>query len=59
VKSGYGVLTADGKFIQIDPAGNDKIVKALKASKKDDNLRVQVQGEQSGDSIKIASIKFL
>jgi hypothetical protein len=58
-KAGYGVLTADGKFINIDPAGKDKVVKALKASTKNDDLLVQVAGELKGDTIKIASIKVL
>lgn len=58
-KAGYGVLTADGKFINIDPAGKDKVVQALKASTKKNDLRVQVAGELKGDTIKIASIKVL
>jgi hypothetical protein len=59
VKAGYGVFTADGKFITFDPAGNQKAHQALKASKKKDNIRVQVTGEQSGDSIAVTAIKIL
>ena len=59
VASGYGVLTADGKYITLDDAGNQKAQTALKASKKTDNMKVQVTGDQSGDSIKVASIKLL
>ena len=59
VKAGFGVLTSDGKFINIDPAGKDKVVQALKASTKKDDLRVQVAGELKGDTIKITSIKVL
>ena len=59
VKAGYGVLTADGKFISIDAAGNAKVVAALKASKKKDDVRVQVSGEQKGDSIQLTAIKIL
>jgi hypothetical protein len=59
VKEGYGVLTADGTFINIDPAGKDIVVQALKASTKKDDLRVQVAGELTGDTIKIVSIKIL
>lgn len=58
-KSGYGVLTADGKFISFDEAGNKKAIQALKASKKKDNLKATVTGEQSGETIKVASIKLL
>lgn len=58
-KAGYGVFTADGKFFTFDPAGNEKAQKALKASKKKDNVKVQVTGDQSGDSIKVTAIKIL
>ena len=58
-KSGYGVFTADGKFINLDPAGNQKAEQALKASSKKDDVRVQVTGDLSGDTIKVASLKIL
>ena len=32
---------------------------AVKASKKKDDIKVQVTGEQSGDTMKVASIKIL
>jgi hypothetical protein len=59
VGSGYGVLTADGKFITLDDAGNKKAEAALKASKKTDNLKVQVTGDQSGETIKVTNLKLL
>jgi hypothetical protein len=59
VKAGYGVFTAAGKFITLDAAGNQKAVEALKASKVEKNMRVKVTGEQTGDTIKVASIKIL
>jgi hypothetical protein len=59
IKTGYGVLTADGKFIAIDPAGTAKVVEALKASKKSDDIRVQVTGDQKGGTIKLETIKIL
>ncbi len=59
VKAGYGVFTADGKFITLDAAGNEKAVQALKASKKKDDIRVQVTGEQTGETMKVAAIKLL
>ena len=58
VKSGYGVLTADGKFITFDAAGNKRAVAALKASKKKTDLQVTVTGDVAGDSIKVASLKL-
>jgi hypothetical protein len=59
VKSGYGVFTADGKFITFDQPGNQKAEQALKASKKKDNVKVQVTGDQSGDSMTVTAIKIL
>jgi len=57
-KSGYGVFTADNKFLVFDPAGNEQAMTALKASKKKDNLKVKVSGEIDGDAIKVASVKL-
>ncbi|MDP8988643.1 MAG: hypothetical protein M3N41_01000, partial [Acidobacteriota bacterium] len=51
-KTGYGVFTADNKFIALDAAGNAKAAAALKATKKADNLKVTVEGEVTGDTIK-------
>ncbi len=59
VASGYGVLTADGKFITLDDAGNKKAEAALKASKKADDIKVEVSGAQSGETMKVSSIKIL
>jgi hypothetical protein len=57
-KTGYGVFTADNKFIALDAAGNAKAAAALKATKKTDNLMVTVDGEVTGDTIKVASLKL-
>jgi hypothetical protein len=57
-KSGYGVYTSDGKWLDFDDAGNKKAMSALKASKKMDDLKVTVKGDVSGDSIKVASLKL-
>lgn len=58
-KSGYGVFTAEGKFLALDETGNAKAVQALKASKKKDNLRVKVTGELQGGTIKVSALKLL
>lgn len=52
-KSGYGILTADGAFIKLDDTGNQKVVAALKATKKTDHLRATVVGEKTEDKIKV------
>jgi hypothetical protein len=58
-KSGYGVFTYDNKFLSFDAAGNQKALAALKATKKEDDLRVEVTGEIQGDTIKVVSVKLL
>jgi hypothetical protein len=58
-KSGYGVFTYDNKFLKFDEAGSRKALAALRASKKEDNLKVEVTGDIQGDSIKVASLKLV
>ena len=58
-KSGFGIVTADNKFLKFDADGNAKILEALKASDKTDHLRVNVSGDVKGDTIKVASVKLL
>jgi hypothetical protein len=58
-KSGYGVFTYDNKFLKFDEAGSRKALAALKASKKEDDLKVEVTGEIQGDTIKVVSLKLI
>lgn len=58
-KSGFGIVTSDQKFLKFDAAGNAKILEELKASDKKDHLRVNVDGDVQGDTLKVASIKLL
>jgi hypothetical protein len=58
-KSGYGVYTDDNQFLKFDEGGNRKALAALKASKKLDDLEVEVTGEVKGDSIKVSTLKIL
>lgn len=55
-KSGYGVLTADGTWIKFDKKGNEEALKALKATKKADGIRVTITGEKEGDMIKVSTL---
>jgi hypothetical protein len=55
---GYGILTADGKFLKFDAAGNEKAAAALKDTKKTDHLRVTVEGTLEGDQIKVTAFRF-
>jgi hypothetical protein len=59
VAAGYAVFTADNKLINLDAAGNKTAEAALRASQKKNDLRVQVSGEVTGDSIKVATLKLL
>jgi hypothetical protein len=58
-KAGYGIYTSENKFLPFDEAGNKKALAALKATKKEDDLRVEVTGEMKGDTLKVVSLKFL
>jgi hypothetical protein len=57
-KSGYGVFTADGKFLASDDADNAKALETLQASKQKVNLKVSVTGEVVRDSIKVSVLKL-
>jgi hypothetical protein len=57
-KSGYGVLTSDGTWLKFDEKGNEEALKALKATQKENGIRVTVTGEREGDSIKVSSLKI-
>jgi hypothetical protein len=57
-KGGYGLATADGKFVKFDEAGNAKALAALNASTKDKDLKATVSGKMSGDVIAVDSIKL-
>jgi len=58
-KSGFGIVTADKKFLKFDAAGNAKVLAELKASDKADHLRVNVSGDVEGDTIKVKSVTLL
>ncbi|GAC1652990.1 MAG: hypothetical protein NVS9B15_13590 [Acidobacteriaceae bacterium] len=57
--SGFGIVTADGKFIKFDKAGDEKFMSVLKDTKKNDHLRANVSGKVEGNTIKVASVKLL
>jgi hypothetical protein len=58
-KSGFGIVTRDQHFLKFDPAGNAKILDELKASSKKDHLRVDVNGDLQGDTLKVTSVPSL
>ncbi len=58
-KSGYGIYTAEGKYLKLDVAGSEKALTALKASVKKDHLRADVTGEVKGDVLTVATLDLL
>ena len=59
-RSGYGMLSLDTyKYLSFDAAGNQKAAAAIAASKKEDDIRIEVTGQVSGDQIKVTSLKIL
>ena len=59
-RSGYGVFTNEtNKFLLFDRAGDQKALALIQASKKEDNMRVEVTGQIEGGKIKVTSLKLL
>ncbi len=57
-KSGYGLMTADGKYMKFDESGNAKALAALKATSKEKDLKATVTGKADGDMIKVESVSL-
>src|SRR5438270_13604634 len=57
-RSGYGLVTADGKFLKFDEAGNARTLSALKKLTREKDLKAKVTGSVAGDLIKVDSIDF-
>jgi hypothetical protein len=57
-KTGYGLVTADGKFLKFDEAGNARTLAMLKKSSKDKELKAKVSGTIEGDVLKVQMIEL-
>jgi hypothetical protein len=57
-KSGYALVTADGKFLKFDESGNARTLAALKKSTRDKDLKAKVSGAMEGDVLKVQSIEL-
>jgi len=57
-KGGYGIMTADGKFLKFDEAGNTKALALLKDTKKESDLKATVVGSADGDTLKVESVSL-
>ena len=49
-------MTADGKFLKFDEAGNTKALALLKDTKKESDLKATVVGSADGDTLKVESV---
>jgi len=57
-KSGFALVTAEGKFLKFDETGNARTLSALKKLTKDKDLKAKVTGTLDGDLIKVQAIDF-
>ncbi|MCI0535716.1 MAG: hypothetical protein L0338_34495 [Acidobacteria bacterium] len=57
-ESGFGILAPDSSYLKFDDAGSQKVVAALKNTKKADRLRGTVTGERDGETIKVQSFSL-
>jgi hypothetical protein len=57
-KSGYGLVTGDGKFLKFDEQGNVRTLAALKKADKEKDLKAKVSGAMAGDVLKVDSIEL-
>jgi len=55
-KSGYGLVLADGKFVKFDEAGNAKALAALKATRKEKDLKAKITGSLDGETVQVESV---
>ena len=57
-KSGFALVTADGKFLKFDEGGNARTLAALKKSTRDKDLKAKVTGSLEGDVLKVQAIEL-
>ena len=57
-KTGFGIVTADGKYVKFDEAGNAKAQEALKGTTKDQDLKIKVTGTLEGDALQVESLSI-
>jgi hypothetical protein len=55
-KSGFAIVTEDGKIFKLDEEGNKKAADILAATKKEKAVSVNIEGMLEGDTIKVSSI---
>ena len=58
VKSGYSLVTADGKVLKLDAKGSQQALELIKKTERASNWTVAVNGTVAGDTITVASIQL-
>lgn len=58
-KSGFGLVTADGKFVKFDEQGNARTLAVLKKATREKDLKVKVSGAMDGEVLKVESIELV
>ena len=56
VKSGYSVLTAEGRVIKLDAKGSAMALELIKKTNRESDWRVAVAGNMSGDTITVSTL---
>ncbi len=55
-KTGYAIVTDDGKIYKLDEEGNKKAAELLSATKQEKALTVNIEGTLDGETIKVSSM---
>jgi hypothetical protein len=59
LRDGYGIVTNDNNFFKFDDLGNKKAIQLLKNINHKDDLKVIVNGDIDGDTIKVTNMSLL
>jgi hypothetical protein len=59
VKSGYSLVTADGKVLELDAKGSQQALDLIKKTERTSSWMVAVDGTVSGETITVARIQLL
>lgn len=58
-RAGYGLITDSKKYYRLDDPGNRRVLELLRNTPDKDNLKVVVDGQIQGDTIKVETITML
>ena len=57
-KGGFGLVTAEGKFVKFNESGNARTLALLKKSAKEKDLKAKVTGTLDGEVIKVEGLEL-